>query len=161
MFKNPTLALLFFIVLCFAAAWLGSALTADSVRTWYTGLRKPWLTPPGWVFGPVWSILYLLMAISAWLVWREAGMSGARPAFALFFLQLALNVLWSGIFFGLHRPGVALAEIVVLEIAIIATAIQFSRFSRPAFWLMVPYIVWVGFATFLNLRIWQLNARPA
>ena len=160
MFRNLS-ALLFLIVLCFSAAWLGSALTAESVRTWYAGLRKPLLTPPGWVFGPVWSVLYLLMAISAWLVWREAGVSGARPAFALFLAQLALNVLWSGIFFGLHRPGVALAEIIVLEIAIIATAIQFSVFSRAAFWLMVPYIVWVGFAAFLNLRIWQLNARPA
>ena len=161
MFKNPALALAFFIALCFTAALLGSALTANSVKTWYAGLHKPQLNPPGWIFGPVWSVLYLLMAISAWLVWREAGMSGARPAFALFFLQLALNVLWSGIFFGLQRPGAALAEIVVLEIAIIATAVQFSFFSQTAFWLMVPYIVWVGFATFLNLRIWQLNARPA
>lgn len=161
MLKHPALALLFFIFLSFGAAFLGSALTADSVRTWYVGLRKPSLTPPSWVFGPVWSLLYLLMAISAWLVWRGAGFSGARPAFALFFMQLAFNVLWSAIFFGLHRPGVALAEIVVLEIAIIATAVQFSYFSRTAFWLMVPYIVWVAFATFLNLRIWQLNARPA
>jgi translocator protein len=160
-FKNPFVVLLFFVLLCFGAAFLGSMLTVDSVKNWYTGLRKPALTPPGWVFGPVWSILYLLMAISAWLVWRQAGIAGARLALGLFALQLALNVLWSGIFFGLHRPGMALAEIMVLEAAIIATAIQFSFVSRPAFWLMVPYIVWVGFAMFLNLRIWQLNARPA
>jgi translocator protein len=160
-FKNPVVVLLFLVLLCFGAAFLGSMLTVDSVKNWYTELRKPALTPPGWVFGPVWSILYLLMAISAWLVWRQAGIAGARLALGLFVLQLALNVLWSGIFFGLHRPGMALAEIMVLEAAIIVTAIQFSFFSRPAFWLMVPYIVWVGFATFLNLRIWQLNARPA
>jgi tryptophan-rich sensory protein len=131
------------------------------VGTWYAKLRKPAITPPNWIFGPVWTVLYLLMAISAWLVWRNAGWPGARFALVLFFLQLALNVAWSGLFFGLRRPAAALIEILLLWAAIVATAFAFRPLSMAAFWLMVPYAVWVLFAGFLNFLLWRLNSGRA
>ena len=151
------LMLLFFLFLCYGAAVLGSLWTSSSVGTWYAELRKPSFNPPNWIFAPVWSTLYLLMALSAWLVWRRAGWTGARFALALFFGQLALNVAWSGLFFALRRPGMALVEIVFLLGAIVATALAFRSVSGLAFWLMVPYTVWVAFAALLNFKIWRLN----
>ena len=150
--------LLFFVLTCFGAATAGSAFTSSSLSTWYAHLRKPALNPPGWTFGLVWSVLYSLMAVSAWLVWRSAGWNGARYALVLFFLQLALNVAWSYLFFGLHSPGAALAEIFILLAAIVGTAIAFLPYSRIAFWLMLPYAAWVSFAIYLNFQIWQLNS---
>ena len=151
------LMLLLFLFLCYGAAVLGSRWTSSSVGTWYADLRKPSANPPDWIFAPVWSALYFLMATSAWLVWRKAGWSGARFALALFFGQLALNVAWSGLFFALRRPGMALVEIVFLLGAIVATALAFRSVSGLAFWLMVPYTVWVAFAALLNFKIWRLN----
>jgi translocator protein len=133
------LMLLFFLFLCYGAAVLGSLWTSSSVGTWYADLRKPSVNPPKWIFAPVWSALYFLMATSMWLVWRKAGWSGARFALAVFFGQLALNVAWSGLFFGLRRPGTALVEIVFLFGAVVATALAFRSISGLAFWLMVPY----------------------
>lgn len=150
--------LLFFILTCFGAATAGSAWTSSSLNTWYANLRKPALNPPGWTFGLVWSVLYLLMAVGAWLVWQSAGWSAARYALALFFLQLALNVAWSYLFFGLHSPGAALAEIFILLAAIVGAAIAFLPHSRIAFWLMFPYAAWVSFAIYLNYQIWRLNS---
>ncbi|MGA2416027.1 MAG: TspO/MBR family protein [Candidatus Sulfotelmatobacter sp.] len=152
------LMLLLFLFLCCSAAWLASIWTASSVRTWYVGLRKPAFNPPNWLFGPIWSTLYLLMAISAWLVWQGAKRGGGRLALILFFAQLALNVAWSGIFFRLRRPGWALVEIVFLFIAIVATALAFHAISTLAFWMMVPYALWSGFAALLNFKIWWLNS---
>lgn len=155
------LMLLFFLFLCYGAAVLGSLWTSSSVGTWYADLRKPSFNPPNWIFAPVWSALYFLMATSAWLVWRKAGWSGARFALALFFGQLALNVAWSGLFFALRRPGMALIEIVFLLGTIVAAAVGFRPVSGLAFWLMVPYALWVAFAALLNFKIWRLNLGAA
>lgn len=124
---------------------------------WYAALEKPAFTPPAWLFGPVWTLLYAAMGVAAWLVWRTRGFSGAGGALALFFTQLALNALWTVLFFGLRAPGLALAEILVLSLAIGATTIAFWRHHPLAGALLVPYWLWVTFAAALNLRIWQLN----
>jgi len=153
--------LLFFLFLCYGAAGLGSIWTSSSVGTWYAEIVKPSFNPPSWIFAPVWSGLYFLMALSAWLVWRRAGWSGARFALALFFVQLALNVAWSGLFFGLRRPGTALVGILILLGTIVATVLAFRPVSLLAFWLMVPYALWVAFAVLLNFKIWQLNSGTA
>jgi len=146
------------MAICFGAAGLGSLLTKHNIPGWYTALRKPPWTPPNWVFGPVWSALYLAMAVAAWLIWREAQLPGARLALVLFAVQLVLNVGWSGIFFAARRPGLAFVEILLLGLAILAALVAFWRLSRAAGWLMAPYLVWVGFAAVLNFKVWRLNA---
>jgi len=138
-------------------AAVGSAFTASSVKTWYPNLLKPVGTPLPWVFGPVWSILYLLMAVAAWLVWRQRTHADVRLALALFMAQLMLNGLWSLVFFGLRRPAAALAEIILLLAAMVIIAVGFAEFSHLAFWLMTPYGVWVLYASYLNFGIWHLN----
>jgi len=161
MSDNRWLMFLFFLLTCYSAAVLGSIWTSYSVGTWYAELRKPSFNPPNWIFAPVWSTLYFLMALSAWLVWRRADWDGAKLALTLFFAQLALNVTWSGLFFGLRRPGTALVEIVLLLGTIVATALAFRSVSGVAFWLMLPYTVWVAFAALLNFKIWQPNSGVA
>ncbi len=150
--------LIAFLGVCLAAGGLGSIPTAKGVCEWYPTLRKPPGTPPSWVFGPVWTALYVLMAVSAWLVWRQYGW-GAQPALLIFFAQLALNLAWSGIFFGARLPGFALVEIVILWLSILFTAFIFFRLDAPAAYLLVPYLVWVTYAAYLNLGIWVLNRR--
>lgn len=152
------LALGGFVLLCFAAAGLGSLTTTPAIDGWYATLRKPAWTPPNWVFGPVWSLLYLGMAIAAWLVWRERVRTTTGRALSLFAIQLILNVLWSLLFFGLQLPGVAFVEILLLGGTILATLVAFGRVSTFAAWIFVPYLVWVTFAAFLNFSIWRLNA---
>ena len=144
------------IVVCLGAAGIGSLLTTPSLRPWYEGLSKPRWNPPNWLFGPVWTILYLAMAIAAWLVWRKAGVTAAPMQ--LFLTQLVLNVAWSALFFRLRSPGLAFTEIVVLWFAILATTIEFWRAVPAAGWLLLPYLIWVGYATALNFSIWRLNA---
>ena len=161
MSDNRWLMLIFFLLLCYSAAGLGSILTSSSVGTWYAELRKPSFNPPNWIFAPVWSALYFLMALSAWLVWWKADWGGASLALTLFFAQLALNVAWSGLFFALRRPGMALIEIVFLLGTIVATAVALRPVSGLAFWLMVPYALWVAFAALLNFKIWRLNLGAA
>jgi translocator protein len=151
------IALLISFGICFTVAAVGSAFTVSSVKTWYPNLLKPVGTPPSWVFGPVWSILYLLMATAAWQVWRRRTNSDVRMALALFMAQLILNGVWSLVFFGLRRPGAALVEIIILLSAVVMTAVRFAEFSRLAFWLMTPYCVWVLYASYLNFGIWHLN----
>jgi tryptophan-rich sensory protein len=141
----------------FAAAAIGSLFTAPAIPGWYAALAKPSWTPPSWLFGPVWSLLYLAMGVAAWLVWRRAGFQAAAVPLSLFAIQLLLNALWSVLFFGLQNPGAALLEIVLLWGAILATTIAFSRHSAPAGWLMLPYLAWVAFAVALNASIWHLN----
>jgi benzodiazapine receptor len=155
--RESWVSLVPFVVVCFTAAGIGSLFTSSSVNTWYTQLRKPEWTPPNWIFGPVWTTLYLMMAISAWLVWRGSGWSSAKFALTLFAIQLVLNTLWSIVFFGLHEVGPAFGEILLLWTMIIATAVAFLPFSLLAAWLLIPYIVWVAFASYLNFRIWQMN----
>jgi len=145
------------------AGWLLAAFGAAAVGSqflpgeWYAQLTKPAWNPPNWVFGPVWTLLYAMMGVSAWLVWKDAGFKGATTALSLFGVQLALNAAWSWFFFGLLQPGLALVDIVLLWIAIFATLISFWRIRGLAGALLVPYLAWVTFASALNFSIWQLN----
>lgn len=144
-----------FIALCLAVGALGGAVTSTSVQGWYLSLRKPAFNPPDWVFAPVWTALYLTMAIAAWQAWRRVGM--ARSRLWLFLLQLALNLGWSVVFFGLRSPGAALIEICLLLAAVLRTLVAFWRADMWAGLLLVPYAAWTGFAFVLNLAIWRLN----
>jgi benzodiazapine receptor len=133
--------------------------TVGGVRAWYPALVKPWFTPPPWVFGPAWTVLYLLMGLALWLVWRRVGEEPlARRALAAYAVQLILNAAWSVLFFGLRAPGWALVEILLLWAAIAVTIAWVRPVSRMAAALLVPYWLWVGFATLLNGSIWYLNA---
>jgi tryptophan-rich sensory protein len=152
--KHPWLALLVLLILCFAVAGLGGLTTTPNIPNWYTGLAKPSWTPPSWVFGPVWSVLYLSMAVAAWLVWRKGD---ALVPLILFAVQLALNAAWSWLFFGMHSPGAAFVDIVLLLDAITATTIVFWHRSLAAGLLMIPYLAWVNFAAVLNFAIWRMN----
>ena len=145
------------VIVTFAAAGIGSVFTSASVSQWYPALEKPSWTPPGWLFGPVWTLLYALMAAAAWVIWRKEGWAGARAALLLYAVQLALNAAWSPLFFGLRMPGIAFAELVVLWMAIVATVAAFWRRSLAAAVLMLPYVVWTTFAAALNLAIWRMN----
>lgn len=142
---------------CLGTEAVGGLLTALSVGDWYPTLRKPSWTPPARAFTPVWTLLFVLMAVSAWLVWARAGLRAARWAAALFLAQLVLNAGWSGLFFALQRPDLAFAEIVVLWVAIAATLVSFARTSRPAAALLAPSLLWVTYATALNGAIWWMN----
>lgn len=135
---------------------LGSLFTSSSVTTWYATINKPAFNPPSWLFAPVWTILYILMGISFWLIWKSRSPEKHR-AMGLFIVQLVLNGIWSPIFFGAQAIGGALALIVLLWAAIVLTILVFKKISKPAAWLLVPYIVWVSFATVLNFAIWRLN----
>jgi tryptophan-rich sensory protein len=146
------------IAVCFAAAGLGAAVTATSVGGWYQTLAKPTWSPPDWLFGPVWTMLYLMMAVAAWLVWRGHGTRVARHALIWFGIQLSLNVFWSFLFFGLQRPGLGFVEIVALWISIFATSFAFLAKSRTAALLLVPYLAWTSFAVILNFAIWRMNS---
>lgn len=150
------LGLIVFFAICLGAGGLGSFFTASSVRDWYPRLRKPAGTPPSWIFGPVWTILYVMMATAAWLVWKEYG-HGALPALLIFFAQLALNVAWSGIFFGSRLIGLALTEILVLWLAIAFNIFVFYTLLPTAALLLLPYLFWVSYASYLNWGFWRLN----
>jgi benzodiazapine receptor len=140
--------------LCFATAWIGSTFIPGE---WYAQLKKPPWTPPGYLFGPVWALLYTMMGLAAWLVWRRAGFSGARPALTMFVVQLVLNGMWSWIFFGMHKVGLAFAEILLLWITILVTIFAFWRQYTLAGALLIPYLAWVSFAAALNFSIWWMN----
>lgn len=142
------------LVLTFGAAYIGSRFPVDE---WYTGLVKPSWNPPNWLFGPVWSVLYLLMAISVWLVWLKEGLAGALIPLGIFLLQLVLNAAWSWLFFGQHEMGIAFLEILLLWTAILTCIILFWELNPLSGILLVPYILWVTFAAVLNYTLWQLN----
>lgn len=144
------------ILICESAGILGSFFTISSIPTWYVTLTKPSFSPPNFVFGPVWATLYALMGISLYLVWSSKAKS-KQYALTLFFVQLGLNVVWSIIFFGLKKPGLAFFEIITLWIAIYLTIKAFQKISKAASYLLYPYLVWVSFASILNLSIWILN----
>ena len=148
-------ALLGWLVLCFGAS---ASAAFGPVDGWYASLIKPSWNPPGWVFGPVWSMLYAMMATSAWLVWRQGGWRTQRRALGWFLVQWALNVLWTPLFFGMHLPGWAFAEMLALWVAIVITLALFWRVQRLAGVLLVPYLLWVSFAAFLNFTLWKLNS---
>ena len=142
------------LIACFAAATLGVFFVPGE---WYAALKKPSWNPPSWLFGPVWTALYAMMAVAAWLVSKRGGFAAQRHPPTLFLVQLALNAAWTPLFFGLHWPGVAFAEIVLLWISIAATFAAFLSVSRAAAWLLIPYLAWVGFAAVLNFTLWRLN----
>ncbi len=144
------------LVACFAAAAIGAAATV-SAAPFYGSLTQPPWSPPAWLFGPVWSVLYTLMGISAWLIWRRQGFRGASMALKLFLLQLVANSLWSWLFFAWHQGASAFAEIVVLWLLIAATTLAFWRLHRGAALLLLPYLAWVSFAMALNYTLWRLN----
>ncbi len=178
--KN-TAKLIISILICEGAGIIGSFFTAPAIKTWYASLEKPVFSPPNWLFAPVWTILFLLMSISLYLVWGRnwkveasenksakkawnpiseklwSGTWKEENAVAIFVLQLVLNVLWSVIFFGLKFPSIAFAEILMLWVAILYTIVNFYRISKLAAYLLIPYILWVSFATILNFSIVLLN----
>jgi len=151
---NQWLVLIVFVAASFAAAALGGATTVGSVREWYPTIAKPAWTPPSWVFGPVWTVLYALIGVAGWLVWRRVGWGAALWWWTA---QMALNATWSPVFFGMHQIGLAFANIVLLWVAIAGTTVAFWKVSPLAGGLFVPYLLWVSFATALNFAIWRLN----
>jgi tryptophan-rich sensory protein len=155
---NNRLKLVISIAVPLLAGFVGSIFTMPSIPGWYADLFKPALNPPSWIFGPVWTTLFVLIGIAAFLVWKKGfEKKGVRIALSVFLFQLVLNTLWSIIFFGLHNPGWALVDIALLWLAIVAAIIAFARVSRPAAWLLLPYIMWVSFASYLNYQIYVLN----
>lgn len=155
---NNTLKFIIAIAVPQLAGVIGSVFTMPSVDGWYAGLMMPAGNPPPWVFGPVWTILFALMGIAAFFVWKKGiDRADVRVALGIFLGQLVLNILWSVIFFGLRSPGVALVEIVLLWFAILATIIAFAKISKLTVLLLLPYIFWVSFASYLNYMIWILN----
>lgn len=152
--KADILRLAASIGICQLAGVIGGLFTASSVSTWYLTLNKPWFNPPAWLFGPVWIALYALMGVALYLVWEKGP---ERKALILFFIQLALNILWSALFFGLQKPWLAFIEIIVLWLAILATLLSFREISRTAAYLLILYLAWVSFAAALNLALAMLN----
>lgn len=154
---HQVLGFVAWLALCMATGAVG-ALASVNARTFYANLVRPAWAPPGWVFGPVWSTLFLSMAIAAWLVWRAPGQNNARSlALTLFIIQLVTNALWSWLFFAWHLGGVALAEVLLLWLLIAATAFAFWRVTKVAALLLLPYLAWVTFASALNYMLWRLN----
>jgi tryptophan-rich sensory protein len=148
------LGLIIWVVASLAAGWIGSQFMPGE---WYANLVKPAWTPPAAVFAPVWTVLYILMGVAAWLVWRKAGFAEAKAPLVLFIVQLALNALWSYLFFGAQSPMLAFFEIVVLWILILLVMVAFWRIMPQAGALLLPYLCWVGFASVLNFQLWRLN----
>lgn len=142
------------VLLCFSAAASGASISTGG---WYEQLRKPDWNPPSWIFAPVWSALYTMMAVAAWLVWRRGGWREQRWPLGCFLLQWFLNALWTPLFFGLHLPGIAFVEILLLWGALVVTAVWFWRVRPVAGVLLLPYLAWVSFAAFLNFTLWRLN----
>jgi benzodiazapine receptor len=151
------LKLVISMVLCQLAGFLGSLFTIPAIPTWYKALKKPFFTPPAWIFGPVWISLFILMGISLFMVWRRQDHPRFKTALIFFFVQLILNVLWSAVFFGLRSPLLGFVDIVLLWVAILLTIQNCFRISRVAGLLLLPYIVWVSFAVVLNFSLWILN----
>jgi benzodiazapine receptor len=157
--KSTIAALVIALAAPFVVAAIGGIATGSSVSTWYPTLNKPAWNPPAWIFGPVWTLLYLMMGIASWLVWQKRGQNEApvRRALGWYGLQLGLNLGWSVIFFGLRQVGLALIEIVALWSALLITIVKFRRIRRDAAGLLLPYLLWTTFATALNAAIWWLN----
>ena len=152
---NRYLVLAGFIILCLGVGGVSGFVTVQSVQEWFPTLHKPFFNPPSWIFGPVWTLLYIMMAVAAWRVWLEGSI--AKPALNLFFIQLVLNFFWTIIFFGMKNIGMALVEITALWIMIALTLRAFMKIAKPAGWMMAPYLAWVSFATVLNASLWWLN----
>ncbi len=154
--SRQAIGLFAWLVLAFAAAAIG-AFASVQAGAFYLGLVRPAWAPPPWLFGPVWSVLYLLMGVAAWLVWRTQSKMTTRTALFVFVMQLAANSLWTWLFFVWHQGALAFAEILLLWALILVTTVMFARISKLAAALMLPYLAWVGFATALNFTLWRLN----
>jgi benzodiazapine receptor len=144
---------------CLVIGYLSGTVTRESITTWYPTLLKPIFNPPNWIFAPVWTLLYAMMGVAGGIIWNhlETNKEQVKKAFAFFIIQLALNALWSYLFFGLHNPLLALLEIIILWLMIFETYVQFKSINKLAGWLLIPYLAWVSFATVLNASIWWLN----
>jgi len=155
---NNFFKLLIAIVLSLLTGVIGSLSTSSSIQEWYPTLVKPALNPPSWIFAPVWTTLYVMMGVAAFLIWkREGELKNIKLPLTLFVIQLVLNALWSIIFFGMQNLTFALIEILLLWSVILATIISFMKTSKLAGWLLVPYLLWVSFASYLTFSIWMLN----
>lgn len=155
---DKSIKIILVVLVCTCLGFLSGLITQTSVTTWYPTLVKPFFNPPNWIFAPVWTLLYIMMAIAAGLVWTSpAEDKSVKKALSFFVIQFALNMLWSYIFFGLRNPFLALIEIVLLWLMIWETYIQFKKINKTAGYLFIPYIAWVSFATILNASIWWLN----
>ena len=156
--KNKLVKFVISVLACQIAGFAGSVFTTPSIPTWYASINKPAFTPPNWVFAPAWTTLFLLMGISLYIIWDKGlGSRDSKLAVSVFGVQLALNVIWSLLFFGLQNPFFAFVEIIMLWTAILATIMLFYKISKKAGILLVPYIFWVSFAAFLNYSVWMLN----
>jgi len=153
-FTRSALALAGWLALSFAAAAAGGFFLPGE---WYAGLQKPSWNPPNWIFGPVWTALYTIMAIAAWLIWKRGGFAGQHVALSLFLAQLLFNALWSPLFFGLRQPALAFADILLLWLTLLGTVAAFWKVRPLAGALLVPYLAWVTFASALNFALWRLN----
>lgn len=146
--------LIFWLLISAVVAWFGAQFNTGQ---WYLTIAKPTWTPPGWLFGPVWTTLYIMMAVAAWLVWRETGRNFKEKSIQLYLVKMILNASWSWVFFGLHQIGWAVVNIIILLLLIIVVTVLFYRTKKIAGYLMIPYLLWVSFATVLNFNIWLLN----
>ena len=153
------ISLICWIGLCFAVAGVSGRWTASEIPGWYRTLARPSIAPPNWIFAPVWTLIYALMAVAAWQVWESVPSPMRTLGLTLFLVQLGLNFAWSLIFFRFHAIGAAMVEAILLWFAIGATALLFNRVSPAAAWLMAPYWAWTGFAAVLNEEFWRLNRR--
>jgi translocator protein len=149
-----TVKIIISLIVCLSIGGLSGFLTTDAILNYYQTLNKPSWNPPNWLFGPVWTVLYLMMSIAIAIVWHQ---SGNKTAMLLFGTQLVLNFFWSLIFFRWQSPGLALIEILAMLTFIVLTVLAFKKINTTAFYLMIPYLCWVSFATFLNFTIWRLN----
>lgn len=155
---KPFIKLIISLIIPLAVGAVSAVFTMRSVQTWYPILNKPFFNPPNWIFAPVWTVLYIMMGIAFYIIWKKPWQGNEkRTAITVYFIQLLLNFAWSAIFFYFHRKGWALAEISVLWIMIVITIRVFGKISRTAAWLLIPYIIWVSFACLLTYAIWQLN----
>ncbi len=153
-----TLKLILCIVVCLLVGGISGGLTASAIPTWYPTLQKPSWNPPNWLFGPVWTLLYILMGIAAARLWDSPSSPTKTMALTLFGVQLFLNFMWSILFFNYHVLGIAFAEIILFWGLLLVSIITFAKIDKTSAWLFVPYISWVSFASILNFAIWQLNS---
>jgi translocator protein len=155
--KSGTRSLLFFLIVCYAVAFISGIITRPEITTWYGTLNKPTWRPPNWLFGPVWTILYGIMAVAGWKVWCAATSRWRTAALWIFAGQLMLNFCWSPIFFSLHQIGIGFLVVACLEVSLLLFILATRKFERAAAWLFVPYLAWVSFAALLNYSIWRMN----
>lgn len=157
MIRKSVTILLFLMALPLILGFIAGQVTAANIPTWYASINKPWFNPPSFVFAPVWTTLYLLMGYASYRIWQRRDGNRIHIPLALYFSQLALNFLWTFLFFGYHKPDLALAEMLLMWLLILLAIIQFAKIDKPAAWMLVPYISWVSFASVLTYYVMVLN----